>query len=116
MAARVLAGNPLRFARGERDLAVDRQRELQRDSRTSKLEPGEPAGERAPRFIAPDAELHLDSRIAKATNALARRARVWVFQSDHHPVGLRGDEQVGAIGTARAVMRARLERGVYRRT
>src|SRR5689334_8392472 len=78
VAARVLARDPLRFARGQRDLAVDRERQLQRDSRTAELETGQPAGQGPPRFFAPDSELHLDSRIAKATDALARGARVWV--------------------------------------
>ena len=42
--AGILAGDPFRFARGQRDLAVDRQRQLERDARAAEREPGEIAG------------------------------------------------------------------------
>src|SRR5436305_5744957 len=75
MAARVLATDPFRFARGKRDLAVDRERQLQGDSRPAELEPGEPAGERSLRLRPADAERHFDPRRPQTLDPLARRAR-----------------------------------------
>ncbi len=71
VAARVLARDPFQFAGGQRDLAVDRQRELQRDSRPSELQAREPAGERPPGRLAAHAQLHVYPRRAKAADALA---------------------------------------------
>ena len=64
--ARVLAGDPFALARRKRDLAVDRQRELERDARAAELAAGssQPASD-PPRRLAPDADLHLDACIAQ---------------------------------------------------
>ena len=110
--ARVLAGDPLRFARRQRDLAVDRQRELERDPRPAELEPGEPAGQRALRRLAPDAERHLDPGRAQPPDALAGGARIGILERDHDPRGLRCEQQVGAGRAARAVVRAGLQRHI----
>src|SRR5437763_17132386 len=55
VAAGILAGDPFRFARGQSDLAVDREGELERNPRPPELQPREPATERALRRIAGDA-------------------------------------------------------------
>ena len=109
VAARVLAGDPFRFARGKRDLAVDRQCELERDARAAGPHSREPAGERSLRGLAADTQLHLDPRGAQAFDALARRPWVRVLQRDHHPRRFRLDQQVGAGRPALAGMRAGLE-------
>src|SRR2546423_592387 len=80
MAARILAGDPFRLARRQRDLAVDRQSELERDPGPAEREPGEPAGERALRSLAPRPKRHRDPGAAQARDALPGSAGVGVFQ------------------------------------
>src|SRR5437763_15252641 len=62
MGAGVLASDPLRFARWQRDLAVDRERALQRDPRAAEPQPREPPRERALPRLAPDAARHFNRR------------------------------------------------------
>src|SRR3982751_2091088 len=57
----ILAGDPFALAGRQRNLAVDRQRQLERDPRPPKHQPGEPAGERAFGGFASDAEADLDA-------------------------------------------------------
>src|SRR4051812_5960671 len=80
MAPRILAGNPFALARGERDLAVDRQSELQRHARPAELEASQPAGERPPGLVAAESQLHLDTGSAQAADSLPRRARIGILQ------------------------------------
>src|SRR5206468_12605464 len=83
MGARILAGDPLRFARWERDLAVDRQRELERDPRATERELTKPTSERAPRRFAADPERHFNPGAAQTPDALARGAWVGILERDY---------------------------------
>jgi hypothetical protein len=92
VAAGVLACDPLGFARRQRDLAVDRQGQLERDSRAAEPEPGQPAGEALLGRLAADTELHLDASGAELADALAVDARIRVFERDDDPSRLGRDQ------------------------
>ena len=113
--ARILASDPFALARRQRDLSVDRQRQLQRDAWPAELQPGQPAGKRFRRRLPADAELHFNAGVAKPLDALARSAQIGVLERYDHARGLRLDEQVGAGWAARALMGAGLKRDIDRR-
>ena len=80
--AGVLAGDPFRFARRKRDLAVDRQRQLERDARAAEAQAGQPAGERSRGGVGDEADLDLDPGGAEPRDALAVGPRIGVLAGD----------------------------------
>ncbi len=108
----IFASDPLRFARWKRDLAVDRQRELQSDPRSTQPEARQIAGERSRCRLLSSPELHLDTRPPEPLDPLARRARVRILERDYHLRGFRMDQQPRAGGAAFAFVRAGLERDI----
>ena len=112
VAASVFAGDPLRFARRQRDLAVDRKRQLERDSRPSQAEPSQIARERFGCGLRPSADLNLDSRVAEPGNSLPARAPIGIPESDDHAGRLRLHEQVRASGPTLTFVRTGLERHI----
>src|SRR5699024_4884365 len=106
MAARVLASDPLRFAGRQRDLAVDRQRQLERDAWPASGAASEPAAYRLSGGFAADAERYLDAGTAQATNTLPRRPFIGILEGNDDALGLGREQEIGAGGTALAGMRA----------
>ena len=86
--AGIVAGDPFGFARGQSDLAVDRQRQLQRDSGTTEPEAGQPSRNGAPRCIAADAKRDLDAGSAQALDSLPRCPWVGILERDDNPLRL----------------------------
>src|SRR5258705_4645598 len=114
--ARVFAGDPFALARWQRNLAVDRQRELERDPRPSELKPRQPAGERALRRLPADPQRHVDSSGAQPPDALARGARVGILERDDDARRLGLEQQIGARRAAWAIVGTGLERRIDSRT
>ena len=81
MLAGVLAADPFALARGQRDLAVDRQSQLQGDARAAAADAAEKAGERLLRGLGADTDLDLDPRRFQRLDALAGGARVGILDA-----------------------------------
>jgi hypothetical protein len=66
------------------------------------------------RGLAADSKRYLDARAAETLNSLAARAFVGVLEGDDHAFGACGEEEIGAGGTALALVGAGFERRVDR--
>src|SRR6185437_12038208 len=108
----ILAGDPVRFARRQRDLPVNRQGKLERNAGTAEPESGQPARQRALRGFAAGTERHLDPRPPKTGDPLARSARVRILQRDDDARRPGLEQEVGTSRAARTLVRARLQRDV----
>jgi hypothetical protein len=113
---RVLARDPLRLARRHCDLAVDRQRQLERDARPAQVQASQPTRHAVPRGVGTLAYRNGDSGLLQDAEAVTRRARVGVLQRRHHSTDASRDDQLraarAAIAKVRAGLQARVEGGV----
>ena len=114
--ARVLAGDPFRFARGQRDLAVDRQGQLERDARAAEREAGQIAGQRSARGVARRRPTSPRSRRLRSAAMPCPAVRGSGSSSRRRRAAMPAAAiSVGAGRAALAGVGAGLERGVERR-
>ena len=107
------SGNPAAFARCQRDPAVERCRQLQRDMRPGLAGAQQVSGQRIARSGMIEHGTGNTGRLQPG-DAVAGRARIGVDTTDHHARRTCRDHQIGTSRPARAVMRARFERDVKR--
>jgi hypothetical protein len=94
-----------------RDLAVDRQSQLERDPRPAQGQAGEEAAKACPRRLGADPDPDLDPGLAQRAEAQSRRARVGVLNRGDDA----GDSGLGDAGRASRATLADMGAGLERR-